>query len=173
MPSANQKPVACTDDDCISAHKTFVQLVEQVFEGTTAPERCWIFPKKSGGHTKTPNVTGNQYKVRYDDEDGNEKFFRPKVYRMWFYGSPEAIVRAENHAHFTASHLCHQGDQCCVNPTHLVLESLAINKSRNTCAGPPLCHHQPVCLGQGHQHEQSGEYVVVKNKEAVVKQFGD
>jgi hypothetical protein len=48
----------------------------------------------------------------------------------------------------TTSHLCHESR--CVNPHHLVVEPLDVNKGRNGCAGPSGgCAHQPPCLMQG------------------------
>lgn len=47
----------------------------------------------------------------------------------------------------TASHLCH--NQHCLNPRHIVLESLAKNKGRNGCAGPGSCDHKPRCIIPG------------------------
>jgi len=44
----------------------------------------------------------------------------------------------------TASHLCHNSR--CRNPLHVVMESLAMNKGRNGCAGPEHCAHKPKCL---------------------------
>lgn len=47
----------------------------------------------------------------------------------------------------TVSHLCH--DHRCVNPEHLVLETLQYNQARNVCEGPAGCSHDPPCLTQG------------------------
>jgi len=49
---------------------------------------------------------------------------------------------------FTTSHLCHNGPLC-HNINHICIESLAINKGRNGCAGGTCCRHQPPCLIPG------------------------
>ena len=44
----------------------------------------------------------------------------------------------------TISHLCH--NKKCINPSHLVWESMQINLSRNVCLGE--CLHLPKCIIQ-------------------------
>jgi hypothetical protein len=51
-------------------------------------------------------------------------------------------------SNMTASHLCHNA--VCLNPYHVCLESLEVNKGRNGCAGPPnKCDHTPQCFIPG------------------------
>lgn len=48
----------------------------------------------------------------------------------------------------TVSHLCH--NETCLNPRHVVYESLAANKGRNGCSGPNGgCTHRPRCVRKG------------------------
>jgi len=54
----------------------------------------------------------------------------------------------QNHWDKTVSHLCHR--ETCLNPRHLVYESLEANKGRNGCSGPTGgCVHIPRCLQTG------------------------
>jgi hypothetical protein len=57
----------------------------------------------------------------------------------------------------TASHLCHNAK--CLNPKHLVLETLAVNKARNGCPSCEHCFHKPRCLIPGPLFSSSDEYV--------------
>lgn len=47
----------------------------------------------------------------------------------------------------TVSHLCHNA--WCLNPGHIVMESLEDNKGRNGCAGGNMCGHTVKCLRPG------------------------
>lgn len=48
----------------------------------------------------------------------------------------------------TLSHLCH--NNACYNPDHHTVESLAVNKGRNGCAGGSKCAHKRApCLIRG------------------------
>lgn len=149
MPSLKKKPSTCSFEDCCRAFEEFVKLYEE--ESFDCIEI-----------TKGKNVSGNQYKVSYKDEDGNTKYFKPKLHRMWFYSTLEAIERAEDHSKYTVSHLCHNGK--CSNRRHLVLESLAENKSRNTCPGANVCTHNPKCLRVGLQYDPNAEFVTINSR---------
>lgn len=122
---------------------------KQVSIGSTGLS-CWIIPNS------TPGFTGGQYKIAYKIQ-GKTLYFKPKKHRMWFYGCSNNIAKAETHSEYTVSHLCHNGN--CLNPRHLVLESLAVNKSRNVCPGPTNCNHKPLCLVPGEQYD--GDSIVV------------
>lgn len=166
MPTFYKKPEACKDSDCIAAFNEFVELTKSENckkEDTIAGLGCWRIPKGR-------NVTGGtQYKIAYRREgtDGKEItcYFKPKLHRMWFYGSEDNIKLAEDHNKYTVSHLCHTSD--CCNPAHLVLEDLATNKSRNVCPGGSsnLCSHRPSCLRPGHQFDENSEVVVWSQEE--------
>jgi len=47
----------------------------------------------------------------------------------------------------TVSHLCHRN--ACMNPRHMTVESLPVNKGRNGCAGGICCQHIVRCLMPG------------------------
>lgn len=55
----------------------------------------------------------------------------------------------------TASHLCH--NSWCLNPEHIVYESLDYNKGRNWCHGPTQCSHIPACIRVGRSAEARSE----------------
>lgn len=67
---------------------------------------------------------------------------RSVAYRVPFFG--HACFDDER---YTVSHLCHNNE--CFNWEHHVLESLAVNKSRNGCPGGDHCHHQVRCIMPG------------------------
>lgn len=138
MPSATKKPEQCSTADCINAFKKFVKLY--VCANKINDLGC----KSVSGK----NVTGGQYKISYT-VDQKTLYFKPKIHRMWFYCNDSCIVLLEDHKNYAVSHLCHNGE--CCNPEHLVLESLAVNKSRNCCPAGDLCYHNPTCLVKGGQ----------------------
>jgi hypothetical protein len=141
MPSHKRKPSACNDTDCQNAYSKFVKLTETTCckKKNIGGLECWFIDQGK-------NVSGGQYKIKYL-ENGKTLYFKPKLHRMWFYNSPEAINMAENHDDYTVSHLCHQSN--CCNPAHLALEDLATNKSRNVCPGKVSCNHKPKCIRKG------------------------
>lgn len=151
----------CTFEDCKKAHLQFVQLMnsDAVEKIVKHDLECWYVQE---GH----NVTGQQYKISYSESSVNEdgqmmrktKYFRPKLYRMWFYREPFIAQKLEDHDNYTVSHLCHHSN--CCNPAHLILEDLAVNKSRNVCPGDSKCWHKPLCLRPGHQLNDEVELVV-------------
>lgn len=47
----------------------------------------------------------------------------------------------------TCSHLCH--NSFCVNKTHITMEPLCVNMSRNYCSGGVKCEHVPICIAEG------------------------
>lgn len=150
MPSEKKKPVDCTVIDCMRAYNSFQSFVfgnKQVV-GSLG---CWMLPEGCG-----KGFTGNQYKIPFQSE-GKTKYFKPKRHRMWFYCSEEVMGLAEDHANYTVSHLCHNDE--CINPEHLVLESLATNKSRNAC---PFvgCTHLPKCIRVGSEYFGHTDVVV-------------
>ena len=69
---------------------------------------------------------------------------KPKSYRIGFLLHPNFGDSSDD---YPVSHLCHHN--FCHNPAHLVLESLALNKSRNGCPGGAFCQHQTKCLRPG------------------------
>lgn len=144
MPSANKKPIECSDNDCITAFNKFKRTVN-TSKTLSGDLSCWMI-------TSAPNFSGKQYKVSYKAL-GKTAYFKPKAHRMWFYSSFDLIALAEDHDNYTVSHLCHHGE--CLNPAHLVLESLAANKSRNTCSGNHTCSHNPKCLCTGHEYDEA------------------
>lgn len=159
MPSKSNKSSDCSNADCISAFKKFKKLIDKEFKDADKSD-CW---KLSKGENE--NVTGDQYKIMYKT-GGKTRYFKPKIHRMWFYGSETTIKAAEDHKRYTVSHLCHGGK--CVNPDHLVLESLAVNKSRNVCPGQPRCNHTPQCIQPGHQYDTNAQVYIVKDGESVL-----
>lgn len=95
------------------------------------------FTRSSGNDSET---TQYQYDLR------SIKAGRPKAYRVVFLTTPGFDDQT-----MTVSHLCHH--QWCLNPRHVVLESLADNKGRNGCPGPSACQHRARCLRPGPFHK--------------------
>ena len=134
MPSENRKPEPCTIENCIEGYNKFVG---KIAKSDIAGDHCFF-------------GSNNQFRITYYKPDIKKPFyFRVKTHRMWFYCNEEVIDMAEDHENYTASHLCHTNG--CINPKHLVLESLAVNKSRNVCPAGDKCWHWPRCLRPGHQ----------------------
>lgn len=139
MPSKKSKPRACTVDNCKKAYRRFVkEIMDNDLLEIAGNEYCFFY-----------DLCGfrNQYRIGY--KKNGSKYFRVKTHRMWFYSSAELIAMAEDHKNYTVSHLCHGSG--CINPNHLVLESLAVNKSRNVCPAGSKCWHEPKCIREGHQ----------------------
>lgn len=63
--------------------------------------------------------------------------------RMYFFNHPQFGPAAV----CTISHLCHRN--ACMNPRHMTIESLPVNKGRNGCAGGICCQHVVRCLMPG------------------------
>ncbi len=81
-------------------------------------------------------------KWQYDIGKVAGKRERPAAYRVPFYGQPAFEDRT-----LTVSHLCHNAG--CLNPSHVVLEPLDVNKGRNGCPAGAHCHHKVRCLRPG------------------------
>jgi hypothetical protein len=147
-------------DDCAVAYGKFLDLIASpsLQKGFEDGLMCWYVSSGT-------NVTSGQFKIKYL-VDGETRYFRPKLYRMWFYGSEQVMSLAEDHKNYTVSHLCHHSG--CCNPEHLVLESLADNKSRNVCPGPGHCSHRPKCLRKGHECMPDTTIVAVWNGRGMV-----
>lgn len=107
---------------------------------------CWVpteFPW-GAGLSKQASAEVWQYKLNMKPHAGQAvSAKKPKAYRIGFLLDP----RFSDDEHFTVSHLCH--NNFCHNPAHLVLEDLAVNKSRNGCPGGAFCQHQTRCLRPG------------------------
>jgi hypothetical protein len=161
MPSKHNKPDECLTADCLAAYDLFVKRIRTCFSDM-ANDECWNL-----GERRVTGMTGDQFKVPYRSADGVTKYFKPKAWRVWFYGAADTIILAEDHENFTCSHLCH--NDRCLNPAHLVLESLSENKSRNTCVGPPNCNHVPQCMRRGHQLMNPTQFVVIVDDRPVKK----
>jgi len=155
MPNKNGKPDECTVNDCLLAFNSFRSQILSKFAVVPVVE-CWNLSGQrfTGG-------SGLQFFIPFKGTNGENKRFRTKIYRMWFYGTPESILLAEDHEHFTVSHLCHNQD--CGNPQHLVLEDLDTNKSRNCCR-PAKCDHVPKCKFVGRRWSKNITYVEVDNE---------
>lgn len=161
MPSAHNKPTSCSDRDCIDAFKNFLKEIKDALE--VDDKGCWIASKPFKGRT------GNQFKIPYKDDDGKTKYFRVKLYRMWFYSKVRTIAMAEDHTKYTCSHLCHNNG--CLNPQHLVLEDLATNKARNVCPGTTHCTHTPKCLALGPQYDADRTVAFWEDNKLVIKRL--
>jgi len=160
MPSANKKPNECSDDDCITAFFKFQQTVNST-KTVSCDLGCWTIGSAI-------NFSGKQYKIAFKSRS-KTAYFKPKAHRMWFYCSSDLIALAEDHDNFTVSHLCHH--DICLNPAHLVLESLALNKSRNSCPGDQNCYHKPKCLRSGHEYHENAVVISwdTKNKKMMLR----
>lgn len=66
-------------------------------------------------------------------------------YKCWFVNS--SLFRLAQEETYTCSHLCH--NDMCMNPAHFVIETLAVNKGRNGCAGGQACQHMIKCTRPG------------------------
>lgn len=75
---------------------------------------------------------------------------RPKANRIPFFNNEQVFNDKEQ----TVSHLCH--NSWCMNPQHFVMETLAENKGRNGCPGPPYCFHSNKCLRPGPFYNSKG-----------------
>lgn len=87
------------------------------------------------------NVSHEQLSYQYDLRRVN--CGRPKANRIPFFDNAQVFDDKEQ----TVSHLCH--NSWCMNPRHFVMETLAENKGRNGCPGPPHCSHRSKCLRPG------------------------
>jgi len=83
---------------------------------------------------------------RYQYDLRSKGHGRPKAVRLVFLDSPSF-----GDEDYTVSHLCHT--DWCLNPKHLVLETLPDNKGRNGCPGPGSCRHSTQCLIPGPFHK--------------------
>lgn len=84
-----------------------------------------------------------QFKLMVAGHDGRPASAKkPASYRMGFLMDP-----GFGDQEMTVSHLCHHN--FCHTQAHLVLEPLAVNKSRNGCPGGHFCQHQVKCLRPG------------------------
>lgn len=163
MPSAERKPAECSYNDCIVAYQKFRKYILDYFANADA-NQCWILSLK--GNEGFSGEFGRQYKIAYGQKP--KKYFKPKGHRVWFYCTKALIDLAEDHDNYTASHLCH--NEKCKNPRHLVLESLAVNKSRNVCPGPLCgCLHNPSCLAPGHEYIHAPQVVAWDLTSGVMK----
>lgn len=98
------------------------------------------------GFTKSKGVNVTQSRYQYDLR--NYGHGRPKAVRVIFLESPSF-----GNQEYTVSHLCHT--DWCINPRHLVLETLPDNKGRNGCPGPGFCQHSIQCLMPGPNYNGS------------------
>jgi hypothetical protein len=119
-------------------------LIPVWWQKETLTLTCWSIDdsKKPPGFIKSGD---NRYQYNFTDitvPKRNRYRYRPVSYRMQFLLHPRFKDTTA-----TVSHLCH--NNACHNPDHLVLESLAINKSRNGCPGGPHCHHKTRCMIPG------------------------
>lgn len=100
MPTPTGKPKNCTVSDCIKGYKQFKDLFNNPNDQTTinyTDSECIII-------TRGKNISGGQYKVKYNTSDGT-MYFKPKIHRMWFYCSEDVIALAEDHTNYTVSPL--------------------------------------------------------------------
>ena len=90
--------------------------------------------------------TGGGKRISYHIEcDGSGRGGGKKVslthlyfYRHPAYGGPAHSAES--------SHLCHNGDELCINPEHLVFEPQEVNFSRDSCPGGIECRHLKPCF---------------------------
>lgn len=92
------------------------------------------------GFTKTRE---NKYQYNFTDPNSlSKKRFRPLAYRIPFLQEKGFYDNT-----MTVSHLCH--NSWCYNWNHHILESLAVNKSRNGCPAGNSCRHKVKCIIPG------------------------
>jgi len=86
---------------------------------------------------------GVQYEYQWNRNQGVVGAAKDRVIaqRMYFINHPRYG------AGVTVSHLCHRN--ACMNPAHMTIEPLPINKGRNGCAGGISCQHVVRCIMPG------------------------
>jgi len=105
---------------------------------------CMVFP--TAGH-KRDAMRGRflSRKSSGIEQFTSQSFGKPTANRLHF--AKELTDSQWNDEDLTVDHRCH--NPVCVNPEHLCMSSLAINKGRNGCAGGKFCKHLVKCLRPG------------------------
>ena len=107
--------------------------------------QCWTLDEKSCQHG---DYISNK-KAKTDDE-------RLQQYTTKDFGKPSLnraqLANTMTEAEFmgdelTVAHLCHKYN--CVNPAHVYMAPLDVNKGMNGCAGANLCCHETRCIRPG------------------------
>jgi len=130
-----------------------LQHTHNCYDGTVVTLNCftldWTAAHPAGFSCKTvgwQNAGPWDLEFQYDLRGFPGVNARKLAYRTPFLVHGLGVFSSD----LTVSHLCHT--EGCLNPLHVVLESLQTNQGRGGCPGPGGCHHLVPCLRPGTYH---------------------